>query len=338
MKFRFSVFLRDRIWECIVDLVLLLILFLFMMALRARTELVIFVMGAVALMQILNLLIDFWRRRKFYAELWQNIAGLDQKYLVMETLERPTFLEGKIVYDALYEVDKSMAENVAKYEELQRSFQEYIELWIHEVKTPITTLNLLAKDRREVVELQKLDSCVERVLYYVRAENAEHDYIIRSENLAKVVGRVLQKNRVALQTRRIEIEVSELDKNVYTDAMWLEFIINQIIANSMKYEAKKITIRVEQKSQGEVILQIIDDGIGISAKDLPRVYEKSFTGTNGHFATTQATGMGLYLVKNLCQKLGHKIEISSEEKRFTCVEISFYEHDYYETARKVTKK
>ena len=121
--------------------------------------------------------------------------------------------------------------------------------------------------------------------------------------------------------------------DVCTDSKWLEFILNQIISNSIKYRDEKKTdgsvIKIYViKNDKSTVLNIYDNGIGIPAADLPRVFDKSFTGENGH-AYPKATGMGMYIVKNLCEKLGHKITIESVKGEYTLVSIEFFKNDFY---------
>lgn len=130
----------------------------------------------------------------------------------------------------------------------------------------------------------------------------------------------------------ITFEVSDANKIVLTDAKWMEFMLNQIVSNSIKYKDKtkaesyiKISAAEDKKC---IVLEILDNGIGINASDLPRVFDKSFTGENGH-EYSKATGMGLYIVKKLCDKLGSKVSIESVKGEYTRVKITFYKNDFY---------
>lgn len=349
-------FLRDKLYFFVLLAVALALLLLFLTALRARPETIIVATVLFSAFALIVLTIEYLRRRSFYRQLLQNIASLDRAYLVLETLSRPNFYDGAILYDALYAINKSMAEVVQNYDLEAREFRDYIEMWIHEVKTPLATLSLMSKDRKISAQINRLDSYVEQVLYFARAENAEHDYLIKPVSLAKIVSAVATKNQDLLLASGITLVVQNLDREVFTDAKWLEFILNQIILNSIKYQGKTITISATAIAD-KTILKVADDGIGISAKDLPRVFEKSFTGENGHqtIATRAAsvashqtsavhshqtaidhqksTGMGLYIAKTLCDKLGHQISASSPDRRGAIIEITFPKHDYYTVLR-----
>ena len=360
-------FLREKLYFFILSVVILALLLLFLTALRTSPEAIIVTIFLFMTFVAIIPTVEYLRRRNFYHKLLQNIASLDRAYLVLETLTRPNFYDGAVLYDALYSINKSMAEVVQNYDLEAREFRDYIEMWIHEVKTPLATLSLMSKDRKISAQINRLDSYVEQVLYFARAENAEHDYLIKPVSLSKIVSAVATKNQDLLLASDINLSVDNLEHEVFTDAKWLEFILNQIILNSIKYQSKTITISATA-TDDKTTLKIADDGIGISAKDLPRVFEKSFTGENGHQApdghqtlnhqvssnhraitrhqasarssqssAQQSTGMGLYIAKTLCDKLGHQISASSPDRHGAIIEIAFPKHDYYTVLRQDLK-
>ncbi|MDD6467386.1 MAG: sensor histidine kinase [Erysipelotrichaceae bacterium] len=283
------------------------------------------------------LLIEFYRKKEFYDELIQNLESLDQKYLVLETLTKPSFYEGVIQYQSLYEINKSMLENVKEYRTRMNDFKEYVEMWIHEVKVPISSLVLMCHnnkdtlDKKYIGQIKRLDNYIDQVLYYVRSENCEKDFLIKEVKLEKIVGNVALRNKDLLLENKIDLHVQLNAICVLTDAKWLEFILNQMINNSIKYKRDTVDsfIRITATEQKDVvILSIYDNGIGIPSSDLSRVFHKSFTGENGR-KKSKSTGMGLYIAKNLCDQLGHGIRIQSEEGLFTEVQIIFSKDDFY---------
>lgn len=327
----FWTFLKDKSYFLILALIVWVVAMLFLFAFKVKTEVIILLNVLATIFIILTLVVEYLRRYKFYKNLVQNLAELDQAYLVLETLERPNFYDGRILFDTLYKINKSMLENIKKYRTQSHDFQEYVEMWIHEVKTPLATLTLLSHNPKIDEQIMRLDSCVEQILYFARAENAERDYLISNVSLAKVIGEVANRNRAILQARKIDFIVDDIDYNVHTDSKWLEFILNQIISNSIKYDSKKINICVQREAE-QINLIIRDDGIGIDEKDLSRVFDKSFTGNNGRTGK-QSTGMGLYIAKTLCKKLGHQIAINSQKGEYTEVRITFAENHYYDVVK-----
>ena len=182
--------------------------------------------------------------------------------------------------------------------------------------------------------IRRLDNQIDEVLYYVRSENTEKDFAIAEVSLKEVIRNVGLKNKDDLLESNIDFITDLKDLKISTDKKWLEFIINQIINNSIKYKKDKDSyIKISAFEQSEKkVLEIYDNGIGIPSKDLKRVFEKSFTGSNGR-EKVKSTGMGLYIVKKLCDKLGHNIKIESKEKEYTKVIIEFGKYEHYKIVR-----
>ena len=164
----------------------------------------------------------------------------------------------------------------------------------------------------------------------IRSEITEKDFIIGKFCLKEIVRNVSLKNKDDLLENQIKLEVNIDNLNVYTDKKWLEFILNQIVNNSIKYKKNNNSIIniTAHEEKDKIILSVYDNGIGIPSKDIKRVFDKSFTGTNGR-DKVKSTGMGLYIIKNLCNKLGHNIYIKSEENKYTNVVIEFGKNKYY---------
>lgn len=328
--------LKDHIALILMNGIILLMILIFLRAFRVEVSAVFVVVCLYVAAMILSLLWDFIRKKKFYDHLINSMQELDKKYLVSEMISSPGFYEGEIWTEVLADCDKSMAEQVAEYRRQNQLFREYIETWVHEAKIPIASMRLMCHnhpdlDARMIAQLKQLDDDINNVLFYARSENAQKDYIIKETSLKKVFHEVAMNNRVILQLMDAEIAPRDLDILVMTDEKWLEFMLGQIISNSIKYcdaERKlKLEIWAEEISD-KVMLHFRDNGIGIPASDLPRVFDKTFTGENGRKGAA-STGMGLYIVRNLCDKLGHGINISSQESEYTEVTLTFSRNDFY---------
>ena len=330
-------YMKDKLIFIILFLFTYSILFLLFCAFKIPNSLIIAVTFLLFSLLFSVILIDYFRKKSFYQLLLSTIEKLDKAYFVIEMLEEPSFYEGKMIYQALYDINKSMCEMIRQLENQTEDFKEYIEIWIHEVKLPIASLVLMAHnhpdkfDKNSKEQIRRIEDYVEQVLYYVRQKFAEKDYLINAVSLKKVVSNVALRNKNEFLERNIDLIVENVDYSVYTDSKWLEFILNQIIGNSMKYKDKKnayIKINtIEEKNK--YILEIIDNGMGISKEDLPRVFNKSFTGNNGR-RCAKSRGMGLYIVKRLCDKLGHKVTIESRKGEYTKVSIIFFKNKYYD--------
>ncbi len=277
------------------------------------------------------LIIEYCTKNKYYKRINEKLEELDEKYLVSELMETPNFVEGQKTKAIIQEAGKSMLENVNKYKYLQEDYKEYIELWIHEIKIPIATSKLIIENNPSEAtksineELDKIENYIEQALYYARSNNVEKDYYIRKTSLKEIVNTAILKNKRSLLQNKINIEIHDVEKDIYTDNKWCTFILNQIIQNSIKYskkENKKIEIYSEDKKE-KVILYIKDNGIGIKQGEITRVFEKGFTGENGRIDGKKSTGLGLYLCKVLCTRLGLGIELNSEINLGTEIKIIF---------------
>lgn len=267
--------------------------------------------------------LEFFRRKRFYRELESLVEGLDQAYLISSLLEEPEFLEGRLTQHALEVVSRSAADDVAEYRQQAQAYREYVELWIHEIKTPIAAANLISaglhgpEAARLKGELDRVESYVEQALFYARSTSLERDYAIREVGLAGVVRDTCKKNARYLIERGVVpyIEVGD-DARVFADAKWLAFIIGQIVVNAAKYGATEVRFSVRgdgmDASLSRSVFEIADNGWGIPAADVARVFDRGFTGENGR-ARGSSTGMGLYLVATMCEKMGLGLSIASEQ-------------------------
>ena len=284
--------------------------------------------------------IGYYKKNKYYNNLKNKLEDLEEKYLIAEIIETPNFSEGKILKEVLQETGKSMLENVNEYKHLSEDYKEYIELWIHEVKMPIATGKMIIENNKNEVtesideELDKIENYVEQALFYARSNVSEKDYYIKKQNLKDIVNSTILKNKRSLLQNKVKLNLHELDVQVYTDSKWCIFIISQILQNAVKYSKvnnKEIEI-FSVNNKENTILYIKDNGIGIKKGEITRAFEKGFTGTNGRIAGQKSTGMGLYLCKKLCNKLGLRIELNSRESIGTEIRIVFPKSSFIQEA------
>lgn len=283
------------------------------------------------------LCIEGIRKKMFYDKIINVMEGLDREYLVSEVIKEPYSADGKAIYNVIKRAGRSMAENVKEYELRERDYREYIETWVHEIKTPIASSKLIVANNRNTVtdkinyQISRIEGCVEQVLYYGKSNNVNKDYIIKNLNLRSVIINTVKRNSKDLISKSINIYMDDIDKIVYSDGKWIEFIVNQIILNSIRYCKDKdsyIKFYAEQY-KNSIVLVIEDNGIGIDEIDIPKVFEKGFTGQNGR-AYGSATGIGMYLCKKLCDKLGIKIYLESQVQQWTKVSIVFPINSQYD--------
>ena len=330
-------YLKDKITIIIITIISIILITLLDIAFKVPKELIIVTIVLLLLTLIISILISYFQKRAFYTTLITNTQNLDKKYLVLETLPKPTTYEEELIYNTMYDINKSMIENVSSYINSTKDFKDYIEMWIHEVKIPISSLILMTHNHKNQVpkeyteEIRRLDNYIDQILYYVRSNYTSEDFIFKKVKLEKIISSVALKNKDDLLENKIDLIVDIKNTEVYTDTKWLEFILNQIINNSIKYKKDISNSYIQIKAtedNNQITLSIKDNGIGIPKSDIPNVFKKSFTGTNGR-DKIKSTGMGLYIAKKLCTKLGHKIEIESEEKEYTIVKITFGKNKLY---------
>ncbi len=285
------------------------------------------------------LLATYLQRRKYFREMEQILEKVDQRYLLGELLPDSFRLEDRLYREMIRKSNKSVIERIRQIEDEQRDYREYIESWVHEIKAPITSISLLCENRRHslsaedskgimedfytiTLENQKIENYVDMALYYARSENVYKDYLIQDTSLDEVVCEVLNRNRLLLIQNHVSADVDCEDK-VYIDRKWIAFILNQMIQNSVKYQREIPLIHIyTRKETNGVILVFEDNGTGIPAEELSRIFEKGFTGSNGR-NHERSTGIGLYLCRKLCDKLGIGIGAESEYGKGTRMLLEF---------------
>lgn len=286
---------------------------------------------------VIILIAGFYKRYRFYKEVFAILDKLDQKYLVTEMMLTPDFPEGVLLMEVLYDVDKSMKERVNRMEASVAEFKDYLEMWIHEIKIPIAGLRLMNYNRSiDPVKLKnqidRLNYYVEQILFYARADAPEKDYLLNKCSLESAINKVVMEQKDMLIGNKISIIKQNTGHEVITDSKWLEFMIGQIVSNSIKYadmEGQPYIKFYVEKDENDTVLYVEDNGIGIDEKDVPRVFEKTFTGENGRKGSV-STGMGLYICKKLCDKLGHKLDIESVRGEYTRLSVTFGNNSFYQ--------
>lgn len=334
----FKLFFKEKVITILLLLFGIITIEIFLMAYNVGMFIKIYIPLIIMGLYITSIIIEYFKRKKFYNNLLNMLEELDEKYLITEIIKTPNFLEGQIFKNSLEQIDKSMLENVNKYKYMTEDYKEYIELWIHEIKIPIATSKMVIENNKNEVtksideELDKVENYIEQALFYARSNTVEKDYYIRKVVLKEIVNESIKKNKSSLIQEKISIDIHDLDIEVNTDNKWIVFILNQIIQNSIKYRKKENSVIEMYANQGKenVILYIKDNGIGIKQGEITRVFEKGFTGTNGRLSNKKSTGIGLYLCKKLCNKLGIGIELNSVQNEGTEVKLVFPKDSYIE--------
>ncbi|WP_289128028.1 sensor histidine kinase [uncultured Clostridium sp.] len=323
-------FIKERMIFLIINLIMFLLVAILMKIVKVSINIILILFLIWFGPILIYMFLEFIKYRRYLNNLINTVENLDRKYLLPEVIEEPRFQEARIINDVLKQCNKSMHEKVKHYKDEQIEYREYIETWVHEIKTPIASAKLiLENDNSNLIErinyeMKRVEGFIEQVLYYARSSDVSKDYIIKEFSLRSVVMKSVKSNSRDFINKNIKLDIRGIEGNIFSDEKWVEFIINQIIINAVKFSIPnegKVSI-YSKVNENNIILTIEDNGVGINEKDIDRVFEKGFTGENGR-KFGKSTGIGLYLCKKLCDKLGIGISLNSKENIGTKVNIVF---------------
>lgn len=320
---------KNRLPFLLTNLLGMLLLTLFLLACGNAPSVVGMILIVWMVILLAGMGIAYRNRKKELQKLLTMAEQLEERYLIQEVMKLPERADDQVYYQLMKMAGKSMLEQIGEVRRERLEYKEYIEQWIHEIKTPIAAMKLLCENHRMdftrelLTELEKTNRFTEQALYYARSEHTEKDYSVRETDLLAVVHQVIADNKYLLLQNKVRLEVADRMETVCSDEKWLRFILNQLVVNAVQYRTEHPVIRIRaNQRQDQVILSVEDNGIGIPACDLPRIFEKGFAGQNGRIMQ-RSTGIGLYLCKRLCDKLGVGIMAESSGNG-TVIRLSFH--------------
>lgn len=285
-----------------------------------ETEAVLYSAALCALFALIVLCILFFfyvKAHRARKRVLQNV-----RYLTDE-LPKPKGIAEYDLQQMIFELIHILNESETKRRTELKESMDYYTTWVHQIKTPISAMKMIlesedtSENRELLAELFRIEQYVEMVLTYLRLGSETSDYVFKEYDLDNIIRAAVHKYASQFVRRRISLNYNPVHIKVLTDEKWLLFIIEQILSNSIKYTQKgSVTITVTP----ERILKISDTGIGIAAEDLPRIFEKGFTGYNGR-ADKKSTGLGLYLCKTASERLSHKISAESAPGKGTTISL-----------------
>lgn len=277
---------------------------------------------------VANLIISYNHKKSWYQQLENYQENLSKELFGARNNEQ------KFIQEKINNISLEYRNELTELYQNQKDQREYTESWVHDIKVPLAALKLSQDDELDpqliAEELDQIDYLVDQALYFARLNNFSNDYLIQEQDLNDIVKSCIRTNKRLFISKRIGISLDVTDKKVLTDEKWLSFIINQIVSNSLKYtdQGGKIDI-FTTTTDNNIELHIKDNGIGISSQDISRIFNKGFTGNNGRKSGSKSTGMGLYLVKKMSDKLGHTITVQSKPDQGTETIITFLDLPYY---------
>lgn len=317
---------------------------LYMYLIGARKQDLVYAAVLDAILLLITVLVGFFR----YSSKVKALSNALERP-VEEQAQLPEATDDvEILYQRLLEnqsIARSESESSAAIRQSQ--MRDYYSMWVHQIKTPISAMKLLLEAEREELgllicdeeqqaslkelsdnvasfedELFRIEEYVSMALQYQRVSSTENDFVLEKVSVDGVISDTIKKYAKIMIRRHIGINYSGTGQEVYTDGKWLAFMLEQILSNAIKYTPQGVVTIETAEEKDWFFITIKDTGIGIKAEDLPRVFEKGYTGYNGH-ADKKATGIGLYLCRQMADKLGHTIRMESEIGKGTKVWIGF---------------
>ncbi|MDE7245397.1 MAG: sensor histidine kinase [Oscillospiraceae bacterium] len=263
--------------------------------------------------------VDFIRyRRKI--RLLESLLG--RASLLLDQLPEAVGPKETVYHELLQELDRERRDVTSASDAWRRETTDYYTLWVHQIKTPIAAMRLILQEgdtergAELSAELFRVERYVELVLSYLRLDGASSDYMIREYPLDTILRKAVRRYAPLFIRGKVSVDLRETGMTVLTDEKWLQLVVEQVLSNAVKYSpGGHVTVRSEMD-----FLLIEDDGVGIAYEDLPRIFERGFTGCNGR-ADKRSTGIGLYLCRQICRKLGHTITADSEPGKGTRISI-----------------
>ena len=322
-------FLSDRLKRIALQVICAGLATLFLFATGTQPGVLVILLIVFLLVFLTVNMFDFFQQRARLLELKSILDGLDRKYLFTECVPQPKGLFERRLFDLTRLAGRDMTGAVSDAQASQREYREYVERWVHEIKAPLTAARLICREldgdtrRKLTAELSQIEAHVERALFYARAENPEQDCLFRQIELEKIAAQAIENHRSLLIQNDIRVEMENMNCAVYTDEKWAVFILGQLLQNAARYRGPKPVITLSAKPLGRQAQLIVhDNGIGIPAHELPRVFERGFTGSNGRIRGG-STGIGLYLCRKLAVFLELELRMDSQEGAGTTVTLTF---------------
>jgi signal transduction histidine kinase len=303
---------------------------------KLYTENLVYALSLAFFILVVLITLDYARKRKVY-DVLNSInsteAGLQNIFKAPRALNTEHGLVIKILSSSF----SNYEDRLSRYKEKQKEHIHFINQWVHQMKTPVSVINLILQNNQSSSiqnqaesigeEVDKLSHGLEMILYTSRITDFEMDFKIEKTDILSVVRNVINDHKKEFIRYSIYPKITQDGEYfVHTDVKWIRFVINQIITNSIKYSRykdsteKKITVSITENNG--LKLSILDDGVGMPTEDIPRVFNPFFTGSNGR-DFPESTGMGMYLSKLVCNKLRHNISIDSVQGEWTRVDITF---------------
>ena len=241
-------YFKEKIIFIIINIIVLIITSYLLFGLNVSSSAIVLIGILNFLASISFFIYDYLRKSTYYRRLLKKLDELDKKYFIADVASEGDFLEGEILFEIIEQATKSMKDDISEAIRNSTDYKEYLELWVHEIKTPIAICKLIIENNENEItesigdEVSKVEYYIEQVLFYARSNAVEKDYLIKEISLKDCINSVIRRNANILIEKKIKIDIKDVDKLVYCDSKWIEFILGQIVSNSIKYMDKKESV------------------------------------------------------------------------------------------------
>ena len=329
-------YIKDRISLILVMIFSFVFFLMFLMLAGINQDLVGFVAMVYPAVFVLYFICHFLYTKEKLQNIERTMDLLDKKYLISEVVKKKGDYQQQFYMELVRRAAKSMMDELNDLEKQNMEYKEYIDSWIHEVKTPITAIQLMCDNERNALtdriklETKKVEMDIERMLYYSKSGETWKDYVIANHSLRRIVESSIMKVYQIFIYHGVQIDMQLEEEMVYTDAKWSSFIITQILLNCVQYKKEEgLSIRIYAKKEKESTSLVIEDnGLGIKPEEIGHIFEKGYVGTNGR-KNERSSGMGMFICNKLCKKLDMGLQAVSEYGEYTKMILTFGEGSSY---------
>lgn len=329
-------FIKDRLGIILFSFFSNVVILLYLLLLGLRYDIVLLVFLLYLFAFLIFWISNYLFTKQKFEKMEHMMSRLEKKYLIADVMQVKFSYQDKFYMELVKRACKAMIDEINHEEKKNLEYEEYIDNWIHEVKTPITAIQLLCDNERNNVtdkiklETKKIEMNVERIMYYSKAGETWKDYVITQNSLKDIVESSIMKIYQIFIYNNVKVDINLWEEYVYTDPKWSSFIITQILLNCVQYKKNKsLVIHIYAKKVKDGTSLIIEDnGLGIKADENEHIFEKGYVGTNGRKNET-SSGMGMFICKKLCDKLDIGIHVNSQYGKYTKMILTYGEGDFY---------
>ena len=338
--YSFLRYLADKKYSFFVFLPTAVLVYIVLAGMDVNIKAIVLILLTLGLSLFLAWTIDYFRNKEF----WQNQILIREDPLVRWKLSKAASgLHERLALESQESLGLASQQEIEKLSQDCQDYREFVESWVHEIKTPIAAANLIlannptTTDRRLKSELDRVTQYVDQALYYARVGSVEKDLSVSLNSVEKLVNNAIKSRAHLLIETKTKIEMKDITHEVICDAKWVEFMFTQVIDNAVKYQdpAKdqpciKFFEKVENPGTPDQVIYVCieDEGVGIDSCDIGRVFDKGFVGKNGReISREKSSGIGLYLVSSMCKKMNISLSCTSEKEKGTKICFGFSKLD-----------